>query len=202
MVLGRGTSCSLRLDYVYGWDGLVVLFPLLDVSFVKASLSDVGGCGTRGWLSFGSLELQLLGARSLLNHRSGRNVVRFIVALRFWSDLIDSQSTLHGPKQGTNGLAADGNFDLDSLTALAIDEGVSLAILVVDILGNVDCSLMALGAERLGSPMDGVWVSAGVAVGSVLCKLLHDKGLVISGHARDDDGGIEANVSLERGHGG
>jgi len=77
-----------------------------------------------------------------------------------------------------------------------IDERVSLAAAIVDVLGYVNSALMAFGAEDSASSVDVVWMGTGGTVRGVTGKGFHHIGLVIPGQARVCRGGSKAHLTL------
>ena len=63
-----------------------------------------------------------------------------------WGLAAETEAALHGFQKFANGFTAKGNFNLHALVSFVVDEGVSLAAAVVNVLGYVNGALMAFGA--------------------------------------------------------
>ena len=75
--------------------------------------------------------------------------------------LHDAEATLHGSEKGAHGFAIGRDFDLHALVAFAVDFGVAFAALAVDVLRDIECPLMAFGAESAAETVDFVGIRAG-----------------------------------------
>lgn len=112
-----------------------------------------------------------------------------------WSDVVawviadggrfpaEAEPALHGLQEVLDDLAADGDLDLHELVALAVDEGICLAALVVDVLGHVQGQLVAFVTEGPAVEVDLIRLGAiGASVG-VVSKDPHHVDLVVVGLA-------------------
>lgn len=115
----------------------------------------------------------------------------------------EAETTLDGFEQPPNGITASWNFYLHALVAFAVDDGISLAALIVEVLGDVQRALMTFVAE--GSPplMHVVGMGAEGAMGCMTSKGFHDVPLVVTGRAGKSNDGVEVDMSMgERRHSG
>lgn len=88
------------------------------------------------------------------------DVVRWVIAGGRGTPL-QAETTLNGFEQAANGLTARRDFNLHALIAFAIDLGISLAGLVVEVLGDVQGALMTFEAEGSSPLMHVVGMGTG-----------------------------------------
>lgn len=137
-----------------------------------------------------------------LNH-SWRDGIILIIADRL--DLpSQAKSPLHSLEQFTHGTAVGGDLHLHATIAIEVDNGVGLPSAIEDVLGDVQGSGVAFGAEAAAFAVDFVGMGALEAAGGVAGEGFHDVELVVVGEARVGcwDGG-EADLARGGGrHGG
>ena len=87
-----------------------------------------------------------------------------------------------------------------------VDQRVGFATLVVDVLRDVQGSLVAFRAQGSASHVNGKGIDARWAVGCVPLECFHHVGLIVSGQTRVDGRGGEADLPRPEGwevrHGG
>lgn len=91
---------------------------------------------------------------------------------------------------------------MDTLVAIAVDDGKGLATFVVDVLGDVEGTLMPLWAESTAVAMDFVWASACRAMRSMTGESFHHVKLIITGKAGVGGDRSEIDLADSRRHGG
>ena len=105
---------------------------------------------------------------------------------------LHAQTVFDGQEETTDGAAVARHLDQRGLAGLAVDDGVGLAVLAVDVVGDVESVLMTALAERTVFLVDLQRVDALVAVACVTLKGVDHVFLVglevAHGHDRLDDG--------------
>ena len=92
-----------------------------------------------------------------------------------------AKAAFHGLEQVPNHGAVGWDLHLHSMVVLEVDYRECLAGFVQDVLGDVEGTLVAFGAEGTAFAMDVIRVCAGGAVRGVSGECFHDIELVVVG---------------------
>lgn len=108
----------------------------------------------------------------------------------------DAKAAFHGLEQVPDDGAVGRDLHLHSVVVLEVDYGECLAGSVEDVLGDVEGTLVAFGAESTAFAMEVIRVCAGGAVRGVSGECFHDIELVVVGQTRVGGGdGREAYLA-------
>ncbi len=98
-------------------------------------------------------------------------------------DLPPSQveAVLHGSEEPAYSFAAGGDLDMGALTGNAVYDGEGVAPFIIEVLGDVQPTLVTARAERPPSGEGVMWSSTALTVGGMAGKGFHDEDLVVLG---------------------
>lgn len=111
------------------------------------------------------------------------------------------QALVHGFQQTTDGFAPGGNLHLGADVGVAVDARESPIALAVEIEGDVQGALMALGAQHAAPFVDLVWMGARGAMSGMTGKCLDHILLIIMWQARVVGFEVEVDLTKQGRHG-
>ncbi|KAL9096809.1 MAG: hypothetical protein Q9163_006400, partial [Psora crenata] len=96
----------------------------------------------------------------------------------------EAQAALHGFEELADGAAVGGDFHLDALVGVQVDDGESVAGFVEDVLADVVGALASFGAEGFAPAIDLIRLGALGAMGSMSGEGSHDEQFIVVGETR------------------